>query len=59
VLGCMPPSVFAWASSRGCGEFAAALAAYQEAAAVAQEIHAENLLSQVEAGLADRAARAR
>ena len=38
------------------GEFAAALAVYQEAAAVAQDIHAESLLSEVEAGLADRAA---
>jgi len=39
----------------GRGEFAAALAAYQEAAAVAQEIHAENLLVEVETGLAARA----
>ena len=40
----------------GLGEFATALAAFQEAAAVAQDIHAENLLVEVETGLADRTA---
>lgn len=37
------------------GDYAAALAAYQEAAAVGQEIHAESLMVDVVAGLADRA----
>ncbi len=37
------------------GDYAAALTAYQEAAAVGQEIHAESLMVDVVAGLADRA----
>jgi hypothetical protein len=37
------------------GDYAAALAAYREAAAVGQEIHAESLMVDVVAGLADRA----